>query len=189
MIVGDLTAGARNHIEKAPSRYYTSASPNIPQKFKDQYFCQMTREARRGARGEPPGHQVPPGRGLPLGRAWGPLGGPGSPPAPPFDAYHPFDLKITGGASKKYSVAASRAETRERKALRQGEIYRGNSFPEGQIVAIVIVIATGFIGIIINIILTDITIIPIAPLCSAITCRVILVVVHWDHFSGVDCLV
>ena len=85
-------------------------------------------------------------------------------------------------------------ETTEReKALRQGEICWGNSFPVREIVAIVIVIVivnvTSFIGIIINIILTDSTITSTAPLRSAVASRVILVVVHWDHFSGVDCLV
>ena len=59
----------------------------------------------------------------------------------------------------------------------------------GEIVAIVIVIVTGFIGIIINIILANSTISSTAPLRSAVASRVILVVVHWDHFSGVDCLV
>ena len=97
MIVGDLTAGSRNQLEKAPPRYCTSTSPKIPEKFRYHYFSR----------------------------------GPGSPPAPPFDVYHPFDLKIMEDASKKYSTAASGAETTEReKALRQGEICRGNSFPE-----------------------------------------------------------
>ena len=157
----------------------------------------MTAEAKRATGGEPPGHQDAPGRGPPLGRAWGPPlgrawgppGGPGSPPALPFRVYDLSDLKILGDASKKY-FAASGAETTEREKLSGREKSVGEiPSPRGEIVAIIIVIATGFIGIIIHTILTDSTIISTAPLCSDVTSRVILVVVHWDHFSGVDCLV
>ena len=96
------------------------------------------------------------------------------PPAAPFRVYDLFDLKIEGEASKKYSAAASGAETTKReKALWQREICQGNSLPEGEIVAVII--ATSFIGIIINIILTDSTIISTAPLRSAVASRVILV--------------
>jgi hypothetical protein len=50
------------------------------------------------------------------------------------------------------------AENREReRALRQAEIYRGNSLPEGEIIAIITVIELGFIGIIIIITSTIIT--------------------------------
>jgi hypothetical protein len=42
--------------------------------------------------------------------------------------------------------------THREKVLRQAEIYRGNSFPEGEIIAIVNAIELGFIGIIIIII-------------------------------------
>ena len=150
----------------------------------------MTKGARRRTRGEPPGAQTPPRRGSTLGRAWAPHGGHVSPSAPPFRVYHPFDLKITGDALKKYSAAASGAETTERENLSDREKSAGEiPSRRAEIVAIVIAITTGFIGIIINIILTDNTIISTAPLRSAVTSRVILVVFHWDHFSGVDCLV
>ena len=92
--------------------------------------------------------------------------------------------------TKKYSAAATGAETTDREKLSSTEKSVGGiPSRRGEIVAIIIVIDTGFIGIIINIILTDSTIIPIAPLHFAVASRVIRVVVHWYHFSGVDCLV
>ena len=71
---------------------------------------------------------------------------------------------------EKYSAAAARQKTPEReKALRQGEIYRGNSFPEGEIVAIVTVIELDFIVIIIIIISTTSTVTTIisTPSCCS----------------------
>ena len=64
---------------------------------------------------------------------------------------------------------------RERKALRQAEICRGISLPEGEIVAIVTAIKLDFIGIIIIIISTAVTIISTAPLRSAVTFGLYLV--------------
>ena len=112
------------------------------------------------------------------------------PSAAPFRIYDLFDQKIDGDTLKKYSATASGAETTEREKLSGREKSVGE-IPSrgGEIVSIVIVIITGFIGIIINIILTDSTIIPTAPLRSAASSRFIHVVVHWDHFSGDDCLV
>ena len=88
---------------------------------------------------------------------------------------------------RKYSAASTRRKTTEReKALRQGEIYRGNSLPEGEIIAILIVIALDFIGIIIIIISTDITTITAAPSRSAVTSRAILCLVHRGNSPGVN---
>jgi hypothetical protein len=55
--------------------------------------------------------------------------------------------------------------TREKRALRRAEIRRGNSLPEGEIVAIITVIELDFIGIIIIIIIstTDTVISTAAP--------------------------
>ena len=87
--------------------------------------------SQKGDRRGPQGAHTPPRHDPTLGRTWGPPGGPVSPPAAPFRVYDPFDLKIEGGAWKKYSATASGAETIEReKALRHGEICWGNSFPE-----------------------------------------------------------
>ena len=146
------------------------------------------RGARRATRGGPQGGQTPPKHGPTLGRAWVPPGGPVPPPAAPFRVYDHFDLKIEGGAWKKYFAAASGAETTQREKL-SGRKKSAGEIPSrrGEIITIIIVIITGFIGIIINTILTDSTIISKAPLCSVVASRVILVVVHWDHFFGVDC--
>ena len=77
---------------------------------------------------------------------------------------------------------------RERKKLSGREKSAGGiPYWRGEIIAIVIVIITGFIGIIINTILTNNIVIPTAPLRSAVASRVILVVVLCDHFFGVDC--
>ena len=55
-----------------------------------------------------------------------------------------------GGAEREIFRRRYGAENhRERKALRQAEICRGNSFPEGEIVAIITVIKLDFIGLII----------------------------------------
>jgi hypothetical protein len=56
--------------------------------------------------------------------------------------------------------------TQREKALRQAEICWGNSFPEGGIVAIVTAIKLGFIGIIIIITSTSITIITTSSRCN-----------------------
>ena len=137
---------------------------------------------QRGATRAPDGTWPRSTSGLCLGPTWRPWVASGS----PLRVYHPSDLKTLGDASKKYSAAATGAETTEREKLSGREKSVG-VIPSRrwEIVAIV----TGFIGVIINIILTDSTITSTAPLHSAIASRVILVVVHWDHFSGVDCLV
>jgi hypothetical protein len=72
---------------------------------------------------------------------------------------------------------------RERKALRQAEICRGNSLPEGEIVAIVTAIQLDFIGIIIITISTASTIISIPSRCNI---WVVSCLVHRGNFPGVD---
>ena len=61
--------------------------------------------------------------------------------------------RIANRHSRLYGVE----NTREKRALRQAEIYRGNSLPEGEIDAIVTVIELDIIGIIITIISIIIT--------------------------------
>jgi hypothetical protein len=58
-----------------------------------------------------------------------------------------------GGLRDRHRRLCGTENTRERKALRQAEICWGNSFRRGEIVAIVIIIALDFIGIIITIII------------------------------------
>ena len=75
------------------------------------------------------------------------------------------------------------AKARERKALRQGAICRGNSSLEGEIEAIITVIKLDFIGIIITIISIAIS---TAPLRSAVTSRVESCTVFRGNSPGVD---
>ena len=89
-----------------------------------------------------------------------------------------------GGATTE--IFRHRCETenhKERKALRQAEICRGNSLPEGEIVAIVTAIQLDFIGIIIITISTAITIISIPSRCNI---WVVSCLVHRGNFLGVD---
>jgi hypothetical protein len=68
---------------------------------------------------------------------------------------------------QKDSAASGGAEnTHREKALWQSEIYRGNSFPEGEIVAIITIIKLGFIGIIIIITISTSTFITIITMPS-----------------------
>jgi hypothetical protein len=68
----------------------------------------------------------------------------------PLHVYHPpANLRL--GGSEIYSAATTGQKTEREKALRQAEICRGNSFQEGEIIAIITVIELGFIGIIITI--------------------------------------
>ena len=71
-------------------------------------------------RGTPPGrrHQV-------VWRPW-PTNRP-----PPSHTCSPRKPK-TGGGIERYSAAATRRKPEREKALRQGEICRGNSLPEGE---------------------------------------------------------
>jgi len=117
------------------------------------------------------------------GMVWSPWPTPGAPPSRTSSRRNPK----TRGLDKKIFRRLHEAETTEReKALRQGEICRGNSLSEGEIVAILIVIVLDFIGIIIIIISTAITIITAAPPYSAVTSRAILCLVHRGDSPGVD---
>ena len=61
----------------------------------------------------------------------------------------PREPKVGGRRREVFRRRYEAENTRERKALRQTGICRGNSFPEGEIDAIVTVITLDFIGIII----------------------------------------
>jgi len=79
---------------------------------------------------------------------------------------------------RKYSAASTRRKPQREKKL-SGREKSAGEIPSrrGEIIAILIVIALDFIGIII---------ISIALLRSAVTSRVILCVVHMGNFPGVD---
>ncbi|KAK1652388.1 hypothetical protein QYE76_070193 [Lolium multiflorum] len=73
-----------------------------------------------------------------------------------------YDNKVQGKIEDSRNRLCGAENTREKRALQQAEIYRGNSLPEGEIVAIVTVIELDFIGIIIIIISTTDTVISTA---------------------------
>ena len=58
-------------------------------------------------------------------------GAPGPPQALPLRVLHPPETLRHGESVRKYSAASTRRKQQREKALRQGEICRGNSFPEG----------------------------------------------------------
>ena len=96
-------------------------------------------------------------------------------------------LETYQGVTEKIFRRLHEAETTEREKLSGREISAGEiPSRRGEIIAILIVITLDFIGIIIIIISTAVTIISTAPLCSAVTSRVILCVVHKGNFPGVD---
>ena len=131
----------------------------IPRKYTEVHILSedpgSQKESRRGATGGP---HHPQARASPrprLGMVW-----------PPWPTTPCASSRISSSRKPKTrratkNIFGHRCEvenTRERKALRQREICRGNPFPEGGIVAIVIVIKLDFIVIIIIIISTTRTI-------------------------------
>ena len=89
-------------------------------------------------------------RGPYPGRAamWG--GGPRLPSAiSPSRTSSPENPKAWGDIENRHSRLCGAENAREKRAIRQAEICRGNSLPEGEILAIVTVIELDFIEIII----------------------------------------
>src|SRR4051812_35248225 len=120
------------------------------EKYPKFLFSQMTKEARRGSRGGPPGHQPPPRRGPQPGRAGVGSGDPGPPLMEPLRAYLLHGKPSSGGSSKEIFRRLCGAETTKREKLScRLQICRGNSLPEGETITIVTTIKLDFIGIII----------------------------------------
>ena len=121
-------------------------------------MSQPKRGAEEGRHGPPIGRRGPwPGRAA----LWG--GGPQPPSAAsPSRTSSTRKPKGLGIIAKSHSRLCGAENTREKRALRQAEIRRGNSLPEGEIDAIVTAIELDFIGIIITIISTTVTVISIA---------------------------
>ena len=95
-------------------------------------FCQIPEAAKRGGKGGPPWAHTTPRRGPPLlprrGMVWPPWPTFGAPPSRTSSPRNPKTWRVIEEIFRRLHEA----ETTEReKALRQGEICRGNSFPEG----------------------------------------------------------
>jgi hypothetical protein len=52
MIIGELTAGARNLLEEGPSRHHISAEQQFPKNIQKKIFYNITEEARRRGKDE-----------------------------------------------------------------------------------------------------------------------------------------
>ena len=151
-------------LEKTPSGYNISEDQQLMENIPKLLFFQMTDPAKRGGRGGPPW-------ALPIGRRghqgwratmWG--RGPTTPSAIALSrTSSPKNPKVRGNIEDSHRRLLEAENTREKRALRQAEICRGNSLPEGEIVAIVTVIELDFIGIIIIISTTDTVISTAAP--------------------------
>src|SRR3954471_1129642 len=91
---------------------------------------------QKGARGEPPGAQAPPGRGPSLGRVGRPLGDLAPPTVPPSGLYLPRDVKTLKRGDFKEFCRRSMAETyREEKpsltvdSIGENTSWKGRSSP------------------------------------------------------------
>ena len=76
----------------------------------------ISQRAKRGHGGEPPGAGATSGREPTSGHGWGPPLAPEAHFRLPFDVLVAFDLKMSGGPSKKYSAtSAMQKPDREKK--------------------------------------------------------------------------
>ena len=143
--------------------------------------------AKRGGWDGLGGAHTTPGCGPHLGRAQAWCGAPGPPQALPLPVLHLPETLRHGESTRKYSAASTgRKQQREKKL--SGREKSAGEIPSrrGEIIAILIVIELDFIGIIITIISTVITIITAAPSRSAVTSRAILCLVHRGNSPGVN---
>jgi hypothetical protein len=152
MIIRELTAGVRILLEKGPSRRHISEDQQFQENTQKFIFHRKTEVARRIGRGEPPRAHTTRWRGPALGRATQWCGRPGPPlPAPPRVYHLPKNLR-PGGSEIDSAASAGQKTHRERKL--SGRQKSAGEIPSrrGEIVAIVIAIEMGLIGIIIFII-------------------------------------
>jgi hypothetical protein len=152
MIIGGFATGVRILLEKGPSRHQVSEDQEIPEKHQKIIFCQKTEEVRRRKREEQQGRLTTRGRGpTPATLACGeatlahyyhrPL------------AYIIIPENLSQGGLRDRHCHLYGAENTEREKL-SGRQKSAGEIPSrrGEIVAIIIIIALDFIGIIITII-------------------------------------
>jgi hypothetical protein len=150
MIIGGFAAGVRILLEKGLSRHHISEDQEIPEKYQEIIFYQKTEEARRRSREGPQGRLTHRGRGLTPGRA-------GLLCAPLAHFYHcPFAYFIVPENLSQGGLEIDTAASPGRKTP-EGEKLSGRQKSDGEIpsrrgeiIAIIIIIAQDFIGIIIT---------------------------------------
>jgi hypothetical protein len=154
MIIGGFAAEVRILLEKGPSRHHVLEDQEILKKYQKIIFCQKTEEARRRRREEPQGRLTHRGRGPTPGRAGLLCCRPSLLLPSSLRVFHrPQKLKSRGSSEIDTAASAGR-KTPEREKL-FGRQKSAGEIPSrrGEIIAIVIIIAPDFIGIIITIIL------------------------------------
>jgi hypothetical protein len=156
MIIGELTAGVRILLEKGPSRHHISEDQQFQENTQKFIFHRKTEVARWRGRGEPPAAHTTRWCELALGRATQWCGHPGPPlPAPPRVYRLPEKPKTRGGSEIDSAASTGWKTHRERKLSGRQKSIEEIPSRRGEIVAIVIAIELGFIGIIITIIITS----------------------------------
>jgi hypothetical protein len=170
MIIGELAAEVRILLEKGPSRHHISEDQQFQENTQKFIFYRKTEVARRRGRGEWPGAHTTRWRGPGLGRATQWCGRPGPPlPASPRVYCRPRKPKTGGGSEIDSAASAGQKTHKERKLSGRQKSAREIPSRRGEIVAIVIAIEQGFIGIIIFITIitsTFITIITAPSRCN-----------------------
>jgi hypothetical protein len=169
MIIGELVAEVRILLEKGPSRHHISEDRQFQENTQKFIFHQKTEVARRRGQGEPPGAHTTWWRGPALGRATLWCGCPGPPlPAPPRVYRLPKNLRPRAGSEIDSAASMGQKTHRERKLFGRQKSAGEISSRRREIVAIVIAIELGFIGIIIITAITStfITIITMPSHCN-----------------------
>jgi hypothetical protein len=169
MIIGELAAGVRILREKGLSRHHIFEDQQFQENTQKFIFHQKTEVARRRRRGEQPGAHTTRWRGPALGCATKWYGHPGPPlPAPPHVYRLPKNLRLGGSEIDSAASAGQKTHTKRKLSGRQKSTEEIPS-QRGEIIAVVITIELDFIGIIIIITSTSITIIT-TPSCCNILC-------------------
>jgi hypothetical protein len=158
MIIGELAAGVRILLEKGPSRHHISEDQQFQENTQKFIFHQKTKVAEGESEGSSQGPTPPGGVGQPLA----------APPSGVASLAHfcqrplayniaPEILRPKGGSKIESAASAGQKTPREKKLSSRQQSTREIPSRRGEIVAIVIAIELGFIGIIIFITIITIT--------------------------------
>jgi hypothetical protein len=152
MIIGELAAGVRILLEKGPSRHHIFEDQKFQENIHKFIFYRMTKEAKRRERGEQPGAHTTRWRGPGPGHATQWCGHPGPPlPSPPRVYGRPQKPKTKGGIRDRLRRLCGIENTKREKLSDRQKSTGEIPSRRGEIIAIIITIELGFIGIIISI--------------------------------------